>query len=285
MINTEDFKRIQEVQLKIMDDIHRVCVNNGYRYYLIGGSALGAVRHKGIIPWDVDIDIAMPRIDYERFINEGQQFLKSNHIIYHCGNDKQFGSVHAVVVLKDSQISFRNEKAENYRYGIFVDVLPLDQWPKDPRLKLKQQQDLKRIQNLRSLRFGIMYPSNSVIKRAVKCLGQLFLSIFVSRQRLNLKQQEIMMRYDSPDEGEEWCSMVSHYSYAKTTFHKTVFGTPRLMEFSGRSFFVPEMINHYLSQLFGNYLELPPRESRERQMNSVIHASWRENNTIIVINN
>lgn len=286
MISPESFKQIQEVQMTIMDDIHRVCLENGYRYYLIGGSALGAVRHKGMIPWDVDIDIAMPRIDYDRFIHEGQKSLSPNHIIYHCGNEKQFGSVHAIVVLKESKIAFRDEDAKNYRYGIFVDVLPLDQWPVDNRLKSLQQKDLKRIQMLRSLRFGIMYSSNSVYKRAIKSIGKGLLSIFISRQKLNIRQQEIMQRYDSIDEGETWCSMVSHYSFDKTTFPKEVFGTPKLMPFSNRHYFVPERIEEYLSQLFGDYQQLPSAESRAKQMNSVVFASWKiDNNTTITINN
>lgn len=285
MISPEDFRRIQEVQLTIMDDIHRVCVERGYRYYLIGGSALGAVRHKGIIPWDVDIDIAMPRADYERFLLEGQHLLQPNHLIYHCGNDKQFGSVHAIVVLKDSQIAFRNERADNYRYGIFVDVLPLDQWPEDQRLKMQQQKKLKHIQHLRSLRFGIMYSSNSRLKRIVKFLGKIVLSSFVSKQKLNLKQQDIMKQFNTADEGEIWCSMVSHYSFDKTSFPKEIFGSPRLMAFSGRSFYVPEKVEEYLSQLFGNYWLLPSEDSRNSQMNSVVFASWTESDSRITIIN
>ena len=285
MISPEDFRRIQEVQLTIMDDIHRVCVERGYRYYLIGGSALGAVRHKGIIPWDVDIDIAMPRADYERFLLEGQHWLQPNHLIYHCGNDKQFGSVHAIVVLKDSQIAFRNERADNYRYGIFVDVLPLDQWPEDQRLKVKKKKKLKHIQHLRSLRFGIMYSSNSRFKRIIKFLGKIVLSSFVSKQKLNLKQQDIMKQFNTANEGEIWCSMVSHYSFDKTSFPKEVFGSPRLMAFSGRSFFVPEKVEEYLPQLFGNYWQLPSEDSRNNQMNSVVFASWTESDSRITIIN
>ena len=65
----EDIQRLQNIQLMIMDEIHRVCVENHLSYYMIGGTALGAIRHGGFIPWDMDIDIAMPREDYEKFIS------------------------------------------------------------------------------------------------------------------------------------------------------------------------------------------------------------------------
>ena len=63
----QEFKRLQEAQIEIMDEVHRLCEENGIEYYLIAGSALGAVRHGGFIPWDFDIDVGMRRAEYERF--------------------------------------------------------------------------------------------------------------------------------------------------------------------------------------------------------------------------
>lgn len=78
----EELRKIQEQQIRIMDEIHKLCVKKNYRYYMIGGSALGAVRHKGFIPWDVDIDIAMPRKDYDAFSIEGYKDLP-NFLEFH----------------------------------------------------------------------------------------------------------------------------------------------------------------------------------------------------------
>lgn len=272
---TQDkISQIQQVQMEIMDEIHRVCVQQGYRYYLIGGSALGAIRHKGIIPWDVDIDIAMPRKDYELFITEGTTHLNNKLSVHYYKTDKEYATVHALVALKDSEIKFRGETAEGIRYGIFVDVLPLDQWPDNEELKIQQQKDLKHIQMLRALRFGVIYGTTNQIKSIAKKTTKLFMSLFFTKQDLNRRQQEIMQRYNSLDEGKEWCSMVSHYSFDKTTFPKEIFGTPRLSDFSGRQYFVPEKVEEYLSHLFGDYMKLPSMESQTKLMNSVIYASW-----------
>ena len=68
MEHNEYIKRIHEEILKVMDEIDRICRDQGLQYYLIGGTLLGAVRHGGFIPWDDDLDIAMPREDYETFL-------------------------------------------------------------------------------------------------------------------------------------------------------------------------------------------------------------------------
>lgn len=270
----EEFLSIQNVQIGIMDDIHRVCVEKGYRYYLIGGSALGAVRHKAMIPWDIDIDIAMPRKDYEQFVTEGAKYLRKGLSLHYCETDKDYAAVHALVVLENSDICFRGESANGYRFGIFVDVLPLDQWPNDSTLKQKQQKELKRIQLLRGMRLGIKYGGTSTFKSFIKNCTKVAMSLVYSVQDLNRKQQQIMQRHNQDNEGHEWCSMVSHYAYEKTTFPKEVFGTPRLYEFSGRQFCVPEKVEDYLSHLFGDYMKCPSEEVQKKQMNSVIYATW-----------
>lgn len=270
----EEFQSIQNVQIDIMDDIHRVCTEQGYRYYLIGGSALGAVRHNGIIPWDVDIDIAMPRKDYQKFVTEGAKYLREGLKLHYCETDEDYATVHAIVVLENSDIRFRGESADSYRFGIFVDVLPLDQWPDDKNKKTQQQKELKRIQLLRGMRLGIKYGSTSTFKSFIKNCTKVAMSLVYSIQDLNRKQQQIMQRYDQENEGNEWCSMVSHYAYEKTTFPKDVFGTPRLYDFSGRLFYVPEKVEEYLVQLFGNYMKYPSTESQQKQINSVVYAKW-----------
>lgn len=76
------------------------------------------------------------------------------------------------------------------------------------------------------------------------------------------------------DEGTSWCSMTSHYSFDKLTMPKSYFGTPRLHEFSARSYFVPEKVEEYLSHLFGDYMKEPSEESKRNQMNSIYSARW-----------
>lgn len=273
----EDIKKIQNAQLSIMDDIHRVCVKNHLRYYLIGGSALGAVRHNGIIPWDVDIDIAMPRKDYELFLTKGRLDLSNRFELHYHETDRNFETVHALVVLKDSEMKFTYELNSNInsRFGVFVDILPLDQWPEDKALKVKQMKTIKNILFITNLHAGALLRTNdNPIKRFVKNLIRYCLKACISRYRLNTKLQNVLQLYDTEEEGNNWCSMTSHYSYEKLTMPKSVFGVPTLHEFSGRQYYVPENVRYYLKQLFGDYMKEPSEHQKLEQMNGVYSARW-----------
>lgn len=280
-MKNSDINKIQKVQMRIMDEIHRICVKKNYRYYLIGGSALGAIRHNGIIPWDVDIDIAMPRKDYEQFLSEGYKELSDSFSLHYHETDRDFGSVHALVVLNNSEIVFTYEvgsKLKN-RFGIFVDILPLDQWPDDDNKKQKQIRDIKRIRLLTSLHSGtLIRKEDSSIERCTKKIISAVLRFVVPRYKINKMLQNVMKKYDTEDEGKYWCSMASHYSLDKLTMPKEYFGSPILHSFSGREYFVPEKVELYLKQLFGDYMKEPSEESKNAQMESIYYACWIDEN-------
>lgn len=270
-------RNIQLLQMAIMDDIHRVCVHNNLRYYLIGGSALGAVRHGGFIPWDPDIDIAMPRNDYELFVTKYSAQLDSKFSCRSHLTDTVYFPPHALVVLNGSKLvgasggmidkSIRPSE-------VYVDVLPLDSWPKDERQMNRQIKKLNTIKSIKYRKAALVYSENSILTKMVKYSYKVLLSVF-SWHFLNSKQQKEMKKYNYQN-SEEWCSMASHYSFKKLTMNKAIFGTPTLMKFEDREYYVPEHVVEYLTQLFGNYLELPPIETQERLKSIFVSASWPE---------
>ena len=71
----EKTKKLKEIELELFKQFVRICEKNSLRYFVVGGTALGAVRHKGFIPWDDDIDVALPRGDYEKFLSIAQSWL------------------------------------------------------------------------------------------------------------------------------------------------------------------------------------------------------------------
>ena len=269
-----EVKMLQNVQLQIMDEIHRICVECGLRYYLIGGSAIGAKRHQGIIPWDLDVDIAMPRDDYEHLIVEFPQRSSSKYSLHCLKTDRHFDCPHILIVLNDSTIVF-SDGDKNKRYGIFVDVLPLDQCPNDEASRTAQANELKRIKKLIHKQKIVVFKENGLFKRIAKKTLR-FMYNLISRDCLNKWQQSVMMRYDKRLDCTHWCSMASHYDYKKLCMPKEYFGTPVLMDFSGRQYYVPERIDDYLECLFGDYTIIPSIEKQQAQMDSVKYAEWKD---------
>lgn len=273
----ERLRELQFVQMKVMDEIHKICVEHNLRYYLIGGSALGAVRHKGFIPWDVDIDIAMPRKDYDLFINEYSKFLPKGYSCVDYRSDKNLYSPHALVVMDGTKLVQKDDylNPQLKRYGIFVDILPLDQVPNDSVLWRRQQKDIKRWANLRYRKLSLVFSSNNSLERLMKRISRFFMC-WISLSYINRKQSEVMQRYDDMQEEEckEWCSMASHYTFDKLTMPKGFFGIPALMQFEDREYYVPEKIDNYLTHLFGDYLKLPGKEKQQEMINYFVDASW-----------
>lgn len=122
-------EELRAIQLDILDKIHAFCTEHGIRYSLGGGTLLGAVRHKGYIPWDDDIDIMLPRPDYERFLKEFDgKYAELN--LQHYGNDNTCCIPFAKVYDNRTVLIEKLQKS-----GIYIDVFPIDGLPEESKIK------------------------------------------------------------------------------------------------------------------------------------------------------
>ncbi len=261
----EEFKKLQRVQMEIMDEVHRICCEHNIAYYIIGGTALGAVRHGGFIPWDLDIDIAMPRPDYERFAAVCQTALSDRYIYRDYKNTPNYMHPHALVCIKNTFLSTRfdylNPKEENL--GIFLDVFPLDVAPEDSALQQQQIKDIQRVKRRKYYRRGFVY-QNKFIKKAAKKLVSAIMSVY-SIDKLNAAFEKVCRRYEGTD-SSLWCSMSSHYHYNKQCMPAAVYGTPQLVKFEDREYYAPEQLDEYLTRIFKDYMKLPPEKERQANL-------------------
>lgn len=267
-MNMSEFKKLQSAQIEIMDEVHRICCENNITYYIIGGTALGAVRHGGFIPWDLDIDIAMPRKDYEHFAEVCNYALSKRFVYKDYRNTNNFMHPHALVCIKNTSLTiihdnFNPREKSLGIHGIYLDIFPLDKAPADTVLQEKQISRIEKLKKLKLLKRAYRYKKdikNYIVKPIISTM--LF---WTNIDRLNEEFDKECRKYENLD-SDFLCSMASHYKYSKQCMPASVYGKPQLVKFEDRMYYAPEMIEDYLIRIFGDYMKLPPEEERQANL-------------------
>lgn len=264
-MTTEELRKISLVQLDMMDKIHEICQSQNITYFMIAGTLLGAVRHKGFIPWDLDIDIAMLRDDYERFKKVCTTHLKQPYVYLDHHNCRLYPRPHALVSRTDTNVVTKYDpmNPKLVELGIYIDIFPLDNAPDDTVLRQKQAKTLQLIRKFKSYRIPYSY-SHKKWKRNAHYVVSGLLS-WLSVRRINQYQQNQMTKYAHQDT-QCICSMASQYAYDKQCMDREIYGNPVLLEFEGRKYYAPEKYTEYLTHLYGDYMQLPPEEKRNANL-------------------
>ena len=243
---------IRSIEISIMDHIDSICKENNLRYYLFYGTLLGAVRHKGFIPWDDDIDIVMPRPDYELFVslyrpNEQYELKKPG--------DEEYCYEFAKVVDKHTIVC--EEVTGKSPYGIWVDIFPLDGLNRKDKL---QNLSLFVLQRSRVASVYSHLPKSSPLSKP-------FVFLF----------WKICKRIGHPFFLRRICSLSKKYRFGDTEYvgfapsiHSkskfldiSWFNDAVEMRFEDRAYWAPKQWDSCLSSLYGDYMKLPPEDKRQ----------------------
>lgn len=257
-ISIDELKNIQK---EILDDVVSFCKKNKIRYYLAYGTLLGAVRHKGYIPWDDDIDIHMPRPDYEKFIELYPSKESYNRIVTH-ELDRNYNMPFAKVFRKGTIVKELFYKQSVF--GVYIDIFPLD------GIKSKWQAyicgECKRFIFIKNA----IINNSLTFSRKARLLITKFLLLPLS-QHFILKIVRSISRKHKYDECETVCSLGSRAA-VREILPRKVFDEHTTVEFEGCRYCAPKDCDKYLTALYGNYMQLPPEEKRISSHNS--NAYW-----------
>lgn len=252
-------EKLKQIELDLLKIFAEICDNNNLKYFLIGGTLLGAVRHKGFIPWDDDIDVGMPRKDYEKFIKIAQKQLPEYIFLQTNKTDPKYPQNFAK--LRNCNTTFIETAVKNLKinHGIYIDVFPFDAVPND---KFKQKVILFK-SKLLSVRIQELYTVENI--GAVKSLR--------NKVIINLLKLFYHTPYDAVRAKEK---LNRNYENIKTDYLFNFSGawgkkeiSPRIwfdesikLQFQDCMFSCPKRYDEYLNRIYGDYMRYPPVEQR-----------------------
>ena len=257
---------LKEIQLGILVDVHKFCVKNKIKYFLGFGTLLGAIRHKGYIPWDDDIDICMKRNDYEFFIREYNKESKDTQ----CLSLESF-PFYNMPYAKVSNIKtiMKEDVRCSYEIGVNIDLFPVDTIPDNKIYRKILFIILRIIFALMTIKSVTINKSRSLFKNIVLVIGHILL-FPLSLRKLSLFINSLAMA--APLEGLLSGEIMIRLGL-KSCFNSSLLNDYVMVEFEKMKFYSVKEYDGYLKAHYGNYMELPPEE--ERKSHHVFKAYWK----------
>ena len=256
-------RRIQKTQLQILIDVANFCDENNICYFLTSGTLLGAVRHKGFIPWDDDIDISMPRKDFERFILLSNK-LPKDYVFQATCVDSNYPNIMAKVRKIGTTMKEPVMAHLDIEHGIWIDIFPLDEV-----LDVKKLE--KRRKKIEIISTAICYKlkTRKILKIRTEIICVLLGMIGV--ENLDKLRTKIMKK-ENDKNGQFITSFGSNLGCTRLMFKKEVYFPVRLTRFEGQLFKVPNKTEEWLNGAYGDYNVLPAINDRvnRHKVNEVI---------------
>lgn len=263
--NKDDYEdlTLREAQLimaDILKDVHELCERHGLKYFLDAGTLIGAVRHKGFIPWDDDIDIGMLREDFNKFLEIAKKELPEHLFLQTFETDEYYDVYPVPCKVRYNSTMFLEEGAkENYKMhnGIYIDVFPYDSLPKNNfTYKIQRTLSYNILKSFKRLRDK---PEKLSFKNKLTfSFYKLVVKIFPNKRRL--KFFNFLIKWNNKDSeymGYGVDTYWSEYVYKKSDYFDLV-----KLEFEGQYFYAPRNYHAILTQLYGDYMKMPKEEDR-----------------------
>ncbi len=269
-----DLRKLQLMELDILKQVDELCKQHGLRYFLLGGTFLGAVRHQGFIPWDDDIDIGMPRADFERFSQLAEENLAPLGFVSYKNNQEHI-YFHPRVYNYNSKVIDRSGVEEKETYA-WIDIFPLDGMPENALVR--------KLHGFRLLFWRLMFMYSQFDKivnvnlknrvwyeRVLIAVGKVIkFDKILDTHKIMAKIDKTMQKYDY--ETSVYAGNFMGAYKMKEVFPKKYYEETAEYEFEGMKCPAPKDYDAVLTQMYGDYMTPPPKEEQNKHSTQVLEA-------------
>lgn len=267
-----NIKILQSEELKMMKIIREICEKENLTYFMIGGTLLGSIRHKGFIPWDDDVDLAMPRKDYEKFLMVSKKYLPTNIFVQNFRTDDKYRYYITRVLNKNILVEEKRFiGVDTPQAYASVDIFPIDGSP-NPRILRKIH--YSRIM-IRRFLISLCYRDTIDKERKRSNLEKLLVNILIkipfesilSPNKIKENLDTLLKKYTMDE--SSWSGTIMGAYRVKEMVPTNMFGEPKLYQFEDEYFYGPELIDEYLTHMYGDYMKLPPKEQQKTHYTNI----------------
>lgn len=255
-MNKIEVNELKKIQIKILNIFVEFCKENEMDYFLCGGTLIGAVRHQGYIPWDDDIDVALLRADYDKFI---KKFNGYNDLFKVHTSDNTSDYPYPFAKISFVKTIIKEFIDEDSKIGVNIDIFPVDILPDKKVDQLKLLNSIRRYRNKLSLKLIRINKNRSFFKNTILLIGKLIYK-FEKSSYLSSSINKIAKGYINTNTnsmgvivwGYGECEVVSN----------NIFSEVIPMQFEGEYYNVPIGYHEWLTSIYGEYMKLPPKEKQ-----------------------
>jgi len=266
---------VKEIQTKILEIIkymHELCVENSIQYCIMGGTALGAVRHGGFIPWDDDLDVFMTPSNYLKFKVVFEKKNDERFYLQEFKTNKKYLEYAKVRMNGTTFIEKEFIKEKNMHQGIFVDIMILHKVSTKRFVQKLVYFDSKLV-TLIGRSFNHWNPRN-IFKKFANALIKL-----TPRRLISLVCFNRIYKYDSFTNNYYYCYWITKASFKEGLFKRDFFDSVKLVKFEDTELYAPNSINEYLTYRYGDYMKVPPVEKQRADVHAIyadVNHDWRD---------
>ena len=252
-------KQLKNIELNILKIFEMICEKENIEYFMAGGTLLGAVRHKGFIPWDDDIDIVMKRAEYNSFLKVCDKYLPDYMKLVNPETDPHYGLTFSKLMDTRSEFGEIFTKDIPVEKGVFIDIFPLDNAP-DSRMK-RSIHKIKRYYWKKMLLLKCKYNfGKKGVKGLIYKLLELYANLFT--KKYIIKKYETNAQKYNLKSTKQVVNLSGVYEYDRECLNREWLEETIKISFEGMRLKAPKGYEGVLASLFGDYMKLPPKEEQ-----------------------